>query len=187
MGFPIVSERIATLIGVPVLNVVHNWPTIATALEQHGIYSDLVAVATIATVRVECPSFKPLHEFGGDAYLNKMYDQRADLGNTPELDGDGARYCGRGYIQITGHNNYKHYGDLIGVDLLKNPDLALDSHNAAEILALYFKNRGCDVAANAKNWSKVRKLVNGGTNGLKLFLDTVNKLMAELQTPASTT
>lgn len=187
MGFPIASERIAALIGSPVANVVANWPTISGALEQNGIYSDLVAVATIATIRVECPAFKPLHEFGGTDYLNKMYDTRTDLGNTPDLDGDGAKYCGRGYIQITGHNNYQHYGSLVGLDLLTNPDLALDPKVAAQILALYFKNRGCAIAANAKNWSKVRKLVNGGTNGLKLFLDTVNKLMAELTLPASTT
>lgn len=184
MSFPITNERIAALIGAPVANVVTNWPIIAAALEQYGLVGNLVAVAAIATVRVECPSFKPLHEFGGDAYLNKLYDQRTDLGNTPDLDGDGAKYCGRGYIQITGHNNYDHYGQLIGVDLLNNPDLALDPQNAAKILALYFKNRGCDVAANAGNWSKVRRLVNGGTNGLQLFLNTVNKLMAELKTSA---
>lgn len=162
-----------------------NWPLVATALVNHGIYSDLVATAAIATIRVECPSFKPLHEFGNDAYFEEHYQGRKDLGDLQP--GDGVKFCGRGYIQITGRTNYQHYGSLIGVDLINNPNLALDPHYAAEIFALYFKNKGCDVAANAKNWTRVRRLVNGGTNGLSLFLSTVNKMTPIISTPASTT
>lgn len=78
----------------------------------------------------------PIHEKGGNAYLSK-YDTgplAARLGNTPQADGDGILYAGRGLVQLTGHDNYKKAGDFLGLDLLGNPDLALVPENAAKIL-----------------------------------------------------
>ncbi|GAC1360423.1 MAG: hypothetical protein NVSMB31_20580 [Vulcanimicrobiaceae bacterium] len=62
------------------------------------------------------------------------YENRADLGNTQK--GDGSRFGGRGYIQITGRASYTYWGHRLGVDLLKHPELAANPDNAAKIAVL---------------------------------------------------
>lgn len=130
-------------------------------------------IAILATAAVEC-HFKPVTEYGAVAYF-KRYEGRKDLGNTQP--GDGYKYRGRGYVQITGRANYDSYGKIIGVDLVNNPDLALDPDIAAKILVAYCKKHGIDVWASRGHWVKVRKLVNGGTNGLGPFLTYVWNLL----------
>ena len=81
-------------------------------------------------------TMQPVRERGSSAYLER-YDTGKlahDLGNTPEKDGDGARYAGRGYVQLTGHANYERIGKLLGMDLISNPDAALVPATAALIL-----------------------------------------------------
>jgi hypothetical protein len=114
------------------------------------------------------------------------YEGRLDLGNTQP--GDGPRYKGRGYIQITGRANYQTYGDALGVGLVDNPDLALRPDIAAQVFAVYFANHyirwepapaplmNCADLARAGEWRGVRVAVNGGENGLAMFLDVVNTL-----------
>ena len=79
---------------------------------------------------------KPIRELGGDAYLSKYDTGRlaAALGNTPEADGDGIRYAGRGLVQLTGLRNYQRAGAELGVPLAENPDLALQPGIAVAIL-----------------------------------------------------
>lgn len=118
--------------------------------------SPLVMAGALATVRVECgKNFKPIMEYAS----GEAYEGRRDLGNTEK--GDGVRYKGRGYIQLTGRSNYALFGQKIGVDLIGNPDLALDIEVGAKILAHYFKDRGVVEACLAKDWLRVRKLING--------------------------
>jgi predicted chitinase len=175
MNYPVIAKAC----NVPVNNLLANWPQILACLRSLGIYSPGVGVAALATIAVETAwSFRPIHEFGGVDYLNNHYDTRTDLGNTPEKDGDGALYCGRGYIQITGKANYKEYGDLLGVDLVAHPERAMEPQIAAAILAHYFKKHNIPAAATAQNWRLVRKLVNGGTNGLADFLNVTANLTA---------
>ena len=122
------------------------------------------------------PSFLPINEYGGDAYFTKMYEGRKDLGNTQP--GDGARYHGRGYIQLTGRANYRSYGQKLGLALEQNPDLALEPDVAARILARYMKDHGVDRLAAAGDWEGVRRAVNGGLNGWDRFSGLVQKLSA---------
>ncbi len=61
------------------------------------------------------------------------YEGRRDLGNTQA--GDGPRYKGRGFVQLTGRNNYTKYAQILGIDLVGNPELAADPQYAAKILA----------------------------------------------------
>lgn len=178
MNFPLNPAQIAALVDAPAGNVSVTWPALEAALDKHNCYSHLVAIAAIATVRVECPPFKPIHEYGGPDYFTKHYEGRADLGNT-QL-GDGVLFAGRGLIQLTGRNNYRHFGELIGVDLEHQPDRALEPDIAAEIFTLYFKTRGCVDAANAQHWERLRHIVNGGSNGLELFLALVGKLQQSI-------
>ena len=110
----------------------------------------------------------------------KPYEGRDDLGNSEP--GDGAKFRGRGYIQITGRLNYTTYGKAIGVDLVGNPDLALDPAIAAEVLALYFRQRSIPRLAELAKWESVRRRVNGGLNNWARFLEYVVSLSAVLNT-----
>ena len=80
--------------------------------------------------------FLPIREKGGNKYLSKYDTGRLAriLGNTPEADGDGILYAGRGFVQLTGRTNYDSAGEALGLDLLDQPDLALDIPTAARIL-----------------------------------------------------
>lgn len=84
-------------------------------------------------------TMQPIKEYGTFDYFERMYGpngRRADvarkMGNVNP--GDGAKYCGRGYVQVTWHNNYKRAGDLVGADLVGNPDLAMQPDIAAKIM-----------------------------------------------------
>lgn len=84
-------------------------------------------------------SLQPVKEFGGNAYFFRMYDPR---GQRPKLavangnvhPGDGARYCGRGYVQLTWRSNYRRAGEKLGYPLEGNPDLAMRPDIAAAIM-----------------------------------------------------
>ena len=79
-----------------------------------------------------------IKEYGSYKYLSKYDTGRLAkvLGNTPEADGDGVFYAGRGHVMITGLDNYKKFTKLLGIDLVKNPDLALDPVVSAKILTI---------------------------------------------------
>jgi hypothetical protein len=153
------------------VNIIYNM--ILNALQEQGILSPFTAIAAYATCAVES-HFKLICEYGNAAYFKK-YDGRKDLGNTQP--GDGAKYKGRGIIQLTGRRNYTYYGNALGYNLSDEPDLALKPLVATRILALYFKERKVNMAADAKNWTEVRRLVNGGDNGIVLFLEYVKNLI----------
>lgn len=104
---------------------------------------DSVAIRTIAyflaTVAHECTikvniggrgvyvkSFEPVEEMGGTNYLNRMYDTRTDLGNTPQRDGDGARYAGDGFVQNTGASNARKTGIRLAGEMIKFSDIPSD-------------------------------------------------------------
>lgn len=74
---------------------------------------------------------KPITEYGARSYFDK-YEGRESLGNTE--DGDGYRFRGRGYVQLTGRSNYTNAGAALGLDLVDHPDLALVPVNAIRIL-----------------------------------------------------
>lgn len=79
---------------------------------------------------------QPIVEYGSVKYFDK-YDTGAlakRLGNTPEKDGDGYKYRGRGDVQITGYDNYLRFGKFLGIPLTLNPDLALEPTVSADII-----------------------------------------------------
>jgi len=94
---------------------------------------------------------------------NRIYGYR--MGSTQPSDG--YKYRGRGYIQITGRENYAAYGKKLGIDLLNNPDLALNADISARIAAEFWKDR---VRPRAKNnfadTTVVTRAINGGDIGL---------------------
>jgi len=167
-------EQISALLGCKVANVRRYWPPMRTALAEQGLNDRASTIAALATVATEVPDFAPINEFGSTAYFRRMYEGRSDLGNTRA--GDGVRYHGRGFIQLTGRANYRGYGHKLGVPLEQNPDLALDAKIAARVLAAYLKDHGIGALAARGDWQGVRRAVNGGLNGWDRFSTCVHKL-----------
>lgn len=167
-------EQLAALLGCKAANVRRYWPPLRSALAEQGLGDDASAIAAIATVATEVPDFAPINEFGGPSYFKKMYEGRKDLGNT--RPGDGVRYHGRGFIQLTGRANYRGYGKKLGVPLEQKPDLALDPSVAARVLAAYMRDHGIGALAARGDWQGVRRAVNGGLNGWERFSACVQKL-----------
>jgi putative chitinase len=88
----------------------------------------------LATVLHECAArWRPIKELGGTAYLQK-YEGRKDLGNTQK--GDGVKFAGRGFVQITGRRNYTYFAIRLDVDLVEKPELALDPQIAYQIMSI---------------------------------------------------
>lgn len=96
----------------------------------------------------------------GDAYRDKGYK----MGNTEK--GDAAKYKGRGLYQLTGKSNYAEASKAIGVDLVKNPELAEDPKIAAKIAMWHWKKSGGGEKARKGDIVGSRKAVNGGSIGI---------------------
>lgn len=122
-------------------------------------------------------SLQPIKEYGGNAYFTRMYDVRGRRPNTARRHGntepgDGPRYCGRGYVQLTWKNNYRKAGEKLAVDLVRNPDLAMDADIAAKIMRHgmregWFTRKRFDSylpaagLANRAQFIKARYIING--------------------------
>ena len=95
---------------------------------------------------------------------NSVYSGR--MGNRDEASGDGYRFRGRGCIQLTGHANYYHASQALGVDFVMEPDLVSTPKYAALTAGWFWSTHGCNDLAEAGNWVALTKKINGGTIGL---------------------
>lgn len=136
----------------------------------HGIRGTELA-QFMAQVRHESADFSRMKEIGGKHYFAQHYDpkfapQKAKiLGNIHP--GDGERYHGRGFIQITGRDNYRMAGDAIGIDLVNHPELAARPDIAAKIAVWYWKTRVKPNVHNFNDTTAVTKLINPALRGLR--------------------
>ena len=101
-----------------------------------------------------------------DAVANRAYSGK--IGNGDEASGDGYEYRGRGFVQLTGRDNYEKFGVLIGEDLLSNPDRVLDADLAARIIAYGMANgtftgkRLSDyLTLDKEDYTNARRIING--------------------------
>ena len=96
---------------------------------------------------------------------NKVYASR--MGNGDEASGEGFKFRGRGFIQLTGKSNYTAFGKSIGVDIAANPDLVATKYPLLSAAWFFSKNclSKCKDASDASVLA-VTKCVNGGTIGL---------------------
>ena len=129
-------------------------------IQKNGITDPTEVAMFMAQMSHESGSFKHAEEI----HDGSNYEGSKILGNTQS--GDGKMFKGRGYIQLTGRWNYGHYGKMIGVDLVNNPELAADPEIAAKIAVAYWNDRVDRDAARKGDVKTVTKNINGGYNGL---------------------
>ena len=153
------------------------------ATEIAGITNDIGRAMFLAQVLHEIGTKSDLYEDGGKMrYEDKVYDYfffmydkdspskskqkvAKNLGNTEP--GDGARFHGRGYIQLTGRRNYRRAGADLNLDLIGNPDLAVEPSNAIRIAGWFWRNGNGDLNQftrkdTSDNFDTVTKRINGG-------------------------
>jgi peptidoglycan L-alanyl-D-glutamate endopeptidase CwlK len=162
----------------PLPPIRRNLPLVLNALNAASLTAPAVVLAALATIRAEAEGFEPIDEHisryntspGGHPF--DLYDQRQDLGN--EGPPDGARFRGRGFVQLTGRANYTKFGPKIGLPgLPETPDQANDPAIAAYLLAAFLSEAELPLkrALLDGRLATARSLVNGGTNGLARFTD----------------
>jgi len=95
---------------------------------------------------------------------NKVYANR--MGNRDESSGDGYRFRGRGCIQTTGHANYYHASQALGVDFVMEPDLVSSPKYAALTAGFFWSTHGLNELAEAQDHKAITKRINGGYIGL---------------------
>lgn len=141
-----------------------------------GLPVSWTAYALATAYHETAHTMQPIKEVGGPKYLTRMYDvqgARASLarrmGNTQP--GDGIKFAGRGYVQLTWRTNYERAGRELGVNLVANPDLAMRPDIAAQILRYgmiegwfsgkAFKDYLPNGRANREQFRAARRIING--------------------------
>ena len=158
-----------------------NLPGILAAMRAVKLADRTSLLMALATIRAETESFQPVKEGlsryntspGGRPY--DLYDCRKDLGNRGAPDG--SKFPGRGYVQLTGADNYKRIGTKIGVDIHAEPERANDPVVAARVLAQFIKDHEVAIknALAEGDLTHARRLVNGGSYGLDRFADAFKR------------
>lgn len=169
--------------GAPHANIQTHLPFVLNALIGQQLADKQMVLMAIGTIRAETGVFAPISEGvsrfntapGGSDFA--LYDGLERLGNTQP--GDGARFRGRGFVQLTGRFNYTKYSQAIGLgdQLVQNPDLANNPTIASKLLASFLKDNQTRIQAAlaAGDLTEARKLVNGGSNGLTDFEAAYNQ------------
>jgi predicted chitinase len=146
-----------------------NESSLKAAMDKAGYTDPTERAMFLAQMAHESGNFR----YDEEIHDGSNYEGRSDLGNTQP--GDGKRYKGRGYIQLTGRANYTHYGKKLGVDLAGKPELAKRPDIAADVAVAYWKERVDREAARKGDVRTVTRNINGGYNGLQDRIDKFKK------------
>ena len=145
-----------------------------------------------AQILEETNGFDTLREYGTVSYFTRLYEHRMDIGNTQ--DGDGALFCGRAVIMVTGRKNYKLFRDWTvtsgynpkRLDFEKNPEL-LEQPQWGVLAGCWFwqsrklneiadRTIGEDATKEVEDFLRITKTVNGGYMGLSARLKFLKKM-----------
>jgi predicted chitinase len=146
-------------------------PFLQAAMTEFAIESPARSAAFVAQLAHESGQFRFMEEIWGPTAAQRRYEPPSslatDLGNTEA--GDGKRFKGRGPIQITGRANYRRFGDLLGLDLVADPNRAALPEVAFRIAGLFWSRKGLNELADQvtpEAFRAITKRINGGFNGL---------------------
>jgi hypothetical protein len=149
--------------------------------DKRGVNTEFLAYILATPAWETAKTMQPIHELGKRSYFDKYEPGTkigARLGNTQK--GDGFLYRGRGYVQLTGRANYLRAGKRLGIDLIGNPDLALDPVVAVQILFVgmldgWFTGKGLSDYLDGINESDAEDL-REFTNGRRIINGTDKQL-----------
>ncbi|MGN6148954.1 MAG: glycoside hydrolase family 19 protein [Rhizomicrobium sp.] len=179
--------------GTPHGNITANLPYVCDGLRACNLDDRPMLLMALGTIRAETASFRAISE-GVSQYNTSPGGQPFDLYDPPTQiaktlgnihKGDGPKFKGRGFVQLTGRSNYARVGTQIGKDLTGNPELCNDPLTAGRILAQFLKNNESAIRTALKNndLAKARKLVNGGSHGLDAFEEAYHIGLTTLPPP----
>ena len=177
-------------------------PALEEACQKYGIDSGLRIAGFLAQCAHESCNFRVTTEnlnYGAQALLatfphyfdaasaaayarhqeriaNRVYGNR--MGNGPEASGDGWKFRGRGFIQLTGHNNYQAFSAGLGLAEMIDPDLVATPEYAALSAAWFWKTHGLNEVADTKDIAKMTKIINGGLLGIQERTKLYNQALA---------
>lgn len=120
--------------------IIDGWEERSTEFTDIRWLAYMMATAYHETAR----TMLPINEYGGDAYFFRMYDPQGDRPDFAKqngniFSGDGVLFHGRGLVQLTWRSNYFKLSQMIGLDLVADPDLALVPKYAVSIMFLGMK------------------------------------------------
>jgi hypothetical protein len=164
---PLFGGRISARQSAGLTAILDRWES-RNAMGDVRWLAYMLATAQHETAR----TMQPIRERGGRAYLTRLYDIQGERpalaqrnGNT--TPGDGVRYAGRGYVQLTWKDNYVRASERLGIDLAGDPDRALEPRVAADIMFFgmaegWFTGRLlCDYFNGPRaDWLNARRIVN---------------------------
>ncbi len=142
---------------------------------KYNINTSLRICHFLAQVLHESGCFRYSVEIWGNTDAQKGYDTRTDLGNSPELDNDGYKYRGRGWLQTTGLSNYKSASKEFNQDFVNNPDLVSQEPWDGLVSGFYWSKRKINLKADLDDIKACTKLVNGGYTHLEQRLMWLQK------------
>jgi len=157
----LLQQIVAPVYALPAARAQAVWQVLEPAMAAGSVNTRLRQAAFLAQIAHESGGFRYTEELAsGDAY-----EGRLDLGNTQP--GDGRRYKGRGYIQLTGRANYAEASRDLGLDLLNFPELAAQANNAARIAVWYWNKRGLNGLADKgpEAFDSITRRINGALRG----------------------
>jgi putative chitinase len=136
-------------------------PYIEAAMQEYGIDTPARQAAFLAQIGHESGGLHFLVELWGPSIQQRGYGNR--MGNAgPE---EGFKFRGRGLIQLTGKNNYTEASAALGVDLIAEPERLGEPDLACRSAGWFWKSHGLNELADAGDFERVTKRINGGLNG----------------------
>jgi len=130
-----------------------------TSMVENLNYKNPARLDAIFSAVAGIDDARALIKRGPEAIANRVYANR--LGNGDEASGDGFRYRGSGYKQLTGRSNYREIGEIVHLDLEGDPDLARKPEPAARIAFAFWDARGCSPLADLGDVEGVTERING--------------------------
>ena len=109
---------------------------------------------------------------------NRIYGNR--MGNRDEASGDGWRFRGSGFLQLTGHSNFYHAGKALGADFVMEPELVRTPRYAAQTAGWFWQTHKLNQTADGRDFVTMTKKINGGTIGLDDRIKHINQALAVL-------
>lgn len=166
------AQQIALATGANIARAMAYAPALNAAMAAYAIDTPKRQAAFLAQIGHETCSLVYLKEIWGPTPAQVRYEGREDLGNTQK--GDGKRFMGRGFIQVTGRANYASARDRLRAkfpsrpvpDFEALPDQLAQSEWAALSACDYWASHGLNALADKDQFTAITKAINGGTNGL---------------------